>query len=285
MRLVELWGVLTRRWYLVALAAAVAGGAGYAVTEQVPPDYTMTAEVLLLPPPTSVQQGDNPYLALGGLTPAGDVLARSMTDTQTLERVLALGATADYRVELDSTSPAPILLVTVEANAAAAAGNTLSVVLDQIPDTLVEVQQAANVPSNAFITSSPVTREVTPTKSVKPQLRALIVAVGGSLVLSLMAIAGLDGLLRRRSLGRLPGRGADTDSNQTHTTRLQESALPENAGRQGDSNRSQGVAAARDSQSTNGGQELPGDGPQRVKYSSHRKLPGFAGIGPGRGRP
>jgi hypothetical protein len=62
---------------------------------------------------------------------------------------------------------------------------------------LRDVQAAASVPSNAYITPSLVTRTDEPTKSVKSQIRALVVAVGGVLMLALLATAAVDALLRR----------------------------------------------------------------------------------------
>lgn len=197
MFLAELAKVLLRRWYLVALSVILAGGVGYGLTRVVPPSYSAEAEVLLLPPDTTVGRDGNPYLSLGGLTPAGDVLAKALSDPTTATRLRPLGATADYVVELDSDTPAPLVMVTVEGKTSAATMTTLDVVLDAIPGTLLDVQRAAKVPANAYISSTPITRTQEPTTSIKPMLRAVIVAGGGVLVLCLLLTAAIDALLRR----------------------------------------------------------------------------------------
>lgn len=198
----DLTQVLVRRWYLVLLGLLLAAGAGLATYTAVPPAYSANAEVLLLPPETVVPDGGNPYLSLSGLTPAGDVLARALSDPKAATDVAAAGGNGRYTVELDGNSPAPLVVVLVEADSPRDAMTTLGLVLDRLPKTLREVQAAASVPPDAYITPSEVTRTTEPTKSMKSQIRALVVTVGAVVVLALLATAALDALLRSPRRGR-----------------------------------------------------------------------------------
>lgn len=198
----DLGQVLRRRWYLVLIGLLLAAGTGAATYATVPPVYSASAEVLLLPPDPAVPEGQNLYLALSGLTPAGDVLARALSDPKTAAELADAGARGTYSVELDGDSPAPIVLVQSEGGTVEEAVTTLGLVMDRLPLTLREIQAAASVPSNAYITPSEVTRTSNPDKSTKPQIRALVVFVGAALVLALLGTAALDALLRRPGRAR-----------------------------------------------------------------------------------
>ena len=87
----ELGQVLLRRWYLLLVGVLCAVGAGFVTFQAVPPGYTASAEVLLLPPDPTVPEDGNPYLSLSGLTPAGDVLARALSDPQAADEIAASG--------------------------------------------------------------------------------------------------------------------------------------------------------------------------------------------------
>ena len=197
MFIAELLQVLRRRWYLVLAGLLCTLAAGAFTYQAVPPTFTASAEVLLLPPGPSVPAGGNPYLSLSGLTPAGDVLARALSDPKVAAEVAREGGLAGYTVELDGDSPAPLVFVSTEAGSAREALTTLDLVLARLPGTLRQIQTAANVPAKAFITTSQVTRTSAPEKSLKPQIRALVVVVGGCLVLTLLLVAAIDALLRR----------------------------------------------------------------------------------------
>lgn len=199
----ELTQVLRRRWYLLVVGALSTAAAGFLTFQAVPPSYSSSAEVLLLPPGPSVPDGGNPYLSLSGLTPAGDVLARALSDPKTADEVFAAGGRGEYTVVLDGDSPAPMVSVATEAETASDAMTTRDLVLDRLPATLREIQAAANVPGDAYITTSEVTRTIEPVKEIKPQIRALVVVVGGALVLTLLGTATVDALLRRRSARRV----------------------------------------------------------------------------------
>jgi hypothetical protein len=198
----ELGQVLLRRWYLLLVGLLFAGAAGSATFQSVPPAFTATAEVLLLPPGPSVPEDGNPYLSLSGLSPAGDVLARALSDPKSADEVAAAGGRGQYTVALDGDSPAPLVFVSAEAETAKDALATRDLVLQRLPAMLRQIQAAANVPGSAYITTSEVTRADKPVKEIKPQLRALVMVVGGALVLTLLGTAAVDALLGRRHARR-----------------------------------------------------------------------------------
>lgn len=232
MLLADLPKALRRRWYVAMVGLIVTAGLAWVAYDKVPPSYTSTAEVLLLPPPTSVRDGGNPYLNLGGLDAAGDILSKAMSDDTTSQELKAAGAAGKFRVALDSAAAAPMVLVTAEAPSATTSLMTLGLVLDRMPATLADVQIRAKVPPNALITSTILTRTGDPVQSLKPVARAVGVAVGAGLVLSLLATGLIDAFLIRRRAAVNPVKGAALSS-PSSTTSTRSTAGREREGESG----------------------------------------------------
>jgi len=205
----ELQQVLRRRWWAALIGLAFTAGLAVAVYHEVPLRHRVTADVLLLPPaPSDAPPGFNPYLSLGGLSAPVEVLASAMSDEQSQAAIKRLGGQADYTVERDNATSAPIMVVTAEANLTAEASKTLDLIIEQSRGRLASIQDAAKIPTASQISSSIVTRDVRGEPVTKPQVRALLTAVVVGLGLTLLLTALLDSLLIARS-GRLRGRTGD----------------------------------------------------------------------------
>lgn len=194
--------ILLRRWYLVVagvVAAVVTAGFTFAT---VSPGYDSRAELLLLPPKTSVPPGGNPYLALGGLEATSGVLSAALMSQTSEAELKRAGASGEYTVGLDQTSPAPLLLVEVTSDSSAKSMEMMRLILRRIPPTLVQIQRSAEVPSTAYITSTPVSVSEKPTVKRKGQLRIVMMASVAILALVLLLTAAIDALLIRRRFKR-----------------------------------------------------------------------------------
>ncbi len=198
MFLSELPLAMARRWYVVLLGLLSTLGLALLAFDRVSPTYTATAEVLMLPPSTSVPEGSNPFLALGGLEAAGDVLSRSLSGPTTTARIEEAGGGEDYRVALDPNSPAPLVQIEAEGPTPTFALRTLDLVLAELPRQLIQIQREASVPVGAYMSSTTVTSTAEPESSLKPRIRALVVAVGVGLAGTLLFTALLDAFLARR---------------------------------------------------------------------------------------
>ena len=111
--------VVRRRWLVVLAGVLLTGLAAAAVVNLQPPRYTVSATALLLPPKVSSDGTEtNPYLQLGGLTTAVDVLARALNDPRVHDQVVKSGETSDFIAERDFLTAAPLLVVTAESTSA-----------------------------------------------------------------------------------------------------------------------------------------------------------------------
>lgn len=222
----ELQRVVRRRWWVALVGLAFTAGLAVAVTHEVPLRYRVTADVLLLPPaPSDAPRGFNPYLSLEGLSAPVDVLASAMSDEQSQAAIKRLGGQADYTVQRDYATSAPIMVVTAEANLTAEASKTLDLIIDQIPGRLASIQDAARIPTASQISSSIVTRDVRGETVRNPQIRALLAAVVVGLGLTLLLTALVDSLLTARS-----GRGREPTSDEVSAFSGQEPGVAHASG-------------------------------------------------------
>ena len=115
------WRSLRRRWYLVLALAVLTVGATFLVAQRVGETYEATGTVLVFPPsqaedPTGAMTQENPYLALGGVNQARDVVVRALTSKKIADEfgeTYPSGTT--FEIAPDFTNSAPIILFTVEA--------------------------------------------------------------------------------------------------------------------------------------------------------------------------
>jgi hypothetical protein len=159
---------------------------------------------LLLPPPSSVPAGDNPYLSLGGLNAVGDILGRAMQDGEPTNAMRSAGLTSEVTFARDQNSAAPIMLLTVAAASPETAKGDAGIFLNQVPSTLQAVQAHANVPGSAYVSSTVIVKPDEVTVSGKSQLRSMMVAGVFGLVLTLLLTGVVDRFLRERGKGQTP---------------------------------------------------------------------------------
>jgi hypothetical protein len=190
-------GMAMRRWYLVLIGMLVTLPLSYLAAQHVAPSYTMKASVVLLAPEKTVGAGGNPYLAMGGLDAAVDVVAAGLSSDAVQERLALTGATSGI-VERDGATSAPILLVTVEGPTKEAAQAGVASLVAEVPDTLSSIQRAAGVDATQQIHSEVIASSKKAVVSYKPQLRAALMVLIAGTAATFLLTAVTDSLLRRR---------------------------------------------------------------------------------------
>ena len=202
MQLKDLGTTLARRWYLTLAGLLATAGLCIGTFTAVPPTYQTTADVVLLPPKTSVGTGGNPYLYLGGLQQAVDVLTRALTSDASRTELLGAVGAGEYDVVPDLSTSGPILIVTGTGTTSTIADSARNAVLDRVPTTLVQLQTALSVATDSQITSMVLTADEKPKLILKTRLRAVAAAGVLGLIASAMFIGFVDGLLASRALRR-----------------------------------------------------------------------------------
>lgn len=196
-----------RRWWAVLLGLAATVGMVIAATFIVHPSYEAKADVLLLPPASSIEAGGNPYLQLGSLRQAVDLVVVAVSDQRSVSYVKAISETAEYEVVADPRTSSPTVLITVTDTSPARALEVRDAIVKLIPQRLAQLQQDIQVEPERQVTSTLISADTTAERVGQAQLRAAIAAGLGGLTLTFLCAALLDNLLDRRArrLGELSG--------------------------------------------------------------------------------
>ncbi|GGH49070.1 hypothetical protein [Microbacterium album] len=214
---------LLRRWYIAAPGLLLAVAAAGAVWLHVPPTYERSATQLLLPGEASLPQpepvagqdddeevpGANPFLFLGGLTTAADVLVSAVGSPDSVSVATDLFEGSEVTVARDPRTSGPMLLVTVSAPSDRAAARLIDVMLDRTEQVLEELQTEQKVPEAARVRVSPIA--VDSESVLRGRDRTLLAAAAGAAtaLLTLFVTAAVDGLARRPRRGGRRGQTAD----------------------------------------------------------------------------
>lgn len=201
MNLADTIAALKRRWYIVVTGILVAVVAAYGAWTFLPPSYERSATVLLLPGSATVPDGQNPYLYLGGLGQAADVIVSAIDSNTVLSR-----ETADYpgtkvTVQRDPINSGPAIDIQVTSSSDRSTGAVLKAVLGQVSTTLESIQDKESVPVKNRISVTTLSADDQSTIANKTRLLGAAGAAIALLVVSLLVAAMVDGLSRRRRRG------------------------------------------------------------------------------------
>jgi hypothetical protein len=223
MYLLELVGGLRRRWWIVVIGLLGTAAVSYAAFTLVPSEQDARASLMVLPTAKMANVAGNPYLVLGGLEPAADMLATAMNSGPVHESLAPSTGKATFEVVRDTTSSGPMLLVQVTDTNPQRSLALLDAVIKTMPEVLSKLQsQVAVRPTSNLLTLTEVTRDTRPEPSIKKQLRATLAAVVGGLALTVFGANALDGLLLRRSARRRESPAHPGE----HTPPVEESPAP-----------------------------------------------------------
>ncbi|WP_312182143.1 hypothetical protein [Arthrobacter sp.] len=210
--------VIARRWYLVLVGVLLTGALCAAANMLVPPSYEAQGSMVLMPPSAAVGDAGNPYLQLGGMGEAMDVLVRQTNATDIRERVLEDHPSATYVVEPDRTTSGSIIVVQAEADTAAESLELLNAAMATLPATLARMQDELGVTAEQRIDIMPVVIATEADLNFKQSLQVMALAGLAGLVGTLMFTALLDGLLisrRQRKAGAAPAGSAVAGTSRT----------------------------------------------------------------------
>lgn len=197
MYLSDLMASLRRRRWLVLTAVVVAVGLCGGAAKALSPHYESQANVVLIPPESTVTKGGNPYLYLGNLSQAVDVLIRAVNSDQARAAVGEDAPDGSYEITADWTTSAPMMILTVKANTSAQVARLQSAVLDQIPVSLAHLQDDLAVPANSRIEAKVVSSDAAPRIDKKSMVQMIGIVGAGSLFVMLLMIAAYDSLRLR----------------------------------------------------------------------------------------
>lgn len=219
---------LLRRWYLLVPGLVLATGVTFLAVTRVGPTYTAEASVLLLPPPTIVAEGGhtvqvNPYMNLGGLNSARDVLVQRMSSRAAQEEMNAKFPGSSYGLGPDVSVNGPLIDLVASSSSKADAMAVLTSLTAAIPQELLGMQADLRIADDVQITSQTLTTDRVARTVRKSQIRAGIVVAAGAVVMTLLFVSLLDGLLAARQAAQV------VEDQRPKRTRRRRGALPSDA--------------------------------------------------------
>lgn len=190
---------LARRWYLVVAGVLVTGLLCMSVQMSAPEKYKSQASLVLMPSSQSIGDAGNPYLYLGGMSEALDILIRKITSQPVRERLLANFGSATYVAEPDRGTSGAILVITTTADSPEETMALLKAVMDETPRSLNEMQEALDVAVPARITTMSLLVDRQAVPEVKARTQLVLLSGAGGVGLTLLLSVLVDGLLMTRA--------------------------------------------------------------------------------------
>lgn len=193
-------GSIRRRWYIALPGVVAAGLLAVGAWLAIPPTFERSASQFLVPPPALVSESTspNPYLYLGGLTAAADVLVRAVGSENVDAEIRATYGDVDVQVGRDPTTAGPVILITVNAGTDAQAAEVLEMLLDRTRAELHSLQLDDVVSDSQRITVQPITIDQQGTQRQRTRLVSAAFVGGSAFVLTVVLAVGVDGLMRNR---------------------------------------------------------------------------------------
>jgi len=190
---------LLRRWYVVVPGFLLAAGLAFGSWNMVHPEYERTGTRLLLPGKGTVPAGTtNPYLFLGGLTQAADIVVQVMKSEEQLGQVAAQYPGTDIVIQRDPTVSGPVVQIIVTSKDDDSTAAALDALMTRTTAVLDELQTEQKVKQDDRMSITTLTQDTSSTLKQKSR----VVLTGGTFiavsVLTLIAASLVDGLARPR---------------------------------------------------------------------------------------
>ncbi|WP_169583081.1 MULTISPECIES: hypothetical protein [Microbacterium] len=218
MNIAEVTRGLRRRWYIVIPGLIVAVATAIAAWFVVEPGYERTATQLLLPGARSVPEDGNPFLFLGGLTNAADVLVRAVGSENVLNEIEEQYPGVEIEVTRDGSTAGPVILITVTAPTDDGAAAVIDTLVTRTSDVLEELQTEEGITAANQMTVIPVTVDATSVPQQRDRYLAVALAGIGVAVLVVLLASLVDGLaLQRRRRGTSSAAAEDEASSRPDT--------------------------------------------------------------------
>jgi uncharacterized protein involved in exopolysaccharide biosynthesis len=184
----DLIAALLRRWRFVVagvvITAIICTGLGFLI----PASYVAKTSLVLLPPVSVVGAGGNPFLFLGGLGQALDVLTENLGSDTVRERIEDAHPGAKFAVSADTSTTGPILVIQATATSADEALAVTQEVAAQAPVSMASLQSKLSVPERSRITMAEVAVDAEPDVDQKNRIQSIVaVAIVGLFATLLLA--------------------------------------------------------------------------------------------------
>lgn len=202
MKFADILSALRRRWYLVVPGLVLAAAATFGAWTLAGDDYQRTATQVLLPGASSVPEDGNPYLYIGGLGQAADIVVRALSSPNVLDPVVRAHPGTDVTVERDPSTSGPVFVITVLAPTDRDAEAAVDSLVATTATVLDELQDEQDISARDRITVMPIFVDDESVVDRKNRLMITAFVAAGSVVIVLALSALADGIVLSRARRR-----------------------------------------------------------------------------------
>jgi len=189
---------LWRRWYIVFPGLIVTIAVAISTWHYIEPDYERVGTQLLLPGLASIPEAGNPYLYLGGLSQAADVVVTAMSSERELDALAGDYPGAEIVITRDPLTSGPQILTTVTAKSNAEAGKILVDTMSRTTEVLGELQNVSGITARNRIGIETITVDNQSTLVQKTRLLGVGGTTLGTLLITLLTAGLVEGLSTRK---------------------------------------------------------------------------------------
>jgi hypothetical protein len=229
----EMLRILRRRWIIAVVGGLLTVAATLGAYKAWPNKYQATDEITLIGSKSMANaagNGGNPYLAVADLDPVASILAGNVSSDQAVKQLRALGVTYTYTAEVPQFAAGPFIQITVTGKVPALVSQQLPIVTRYTEQRLTELQQETAIPTppKATLTTQEIVPPSTPTKVLKTKLEVVAGVFVLMFVGTLIVIAVVDNVRRRRAGKRRVAteQESGTDNTDPNLSRVDELATP-----------------------------------------------------------
>jgi uncharacterized protein involved in exopolysaccharide biosynthesis len=200
----EMLRILRRRWVIAVVGGLLTVAATLGAYKAWPNKYQSSAEITLIGSQSMANaagNGGNPYLAVADLDPVASILAGNVSSDQAVKQLRALGVTYTYSAVVPPFAAGPFVQVTVTGKVPALVSQQLPIVIRFTEQRLTQLQQETAIPTppKATLTTQEIVPPSTPSKVLKTKLEVVAGVFVLMFVGTLIVIAVVDNVRRRRS--------------------------------------------------------------------------------------
>ncbi|MEU3848036.1 hypothetical protein AB0E44_13750 [Micrococcus terreus] len=204
-----------RRWYVFLTGLLLTLAMGWGVYQVVPSTYEATGTAVLMPSRATVGEEGNPFLYLGGMTNAIDVMIRRTNDPQIREQLEEQFPDAELTISRDLTTDSPITVVNVQAPDPESAIALRDIGLNLAEQNLDTMQNELNLPTDLRISMRTVVVDEVAEEDTRNPLRLALVVMAGGFVATFLLTGMIDGALTRRKIKAAQRMKFTSDDEQT----------------------------------------------------------------------
>jgi hypothetical protein len=197
----EILRIIRKRWYVMLPGLAVTAALTFAAYLVVPTKYQSNTSFSLInsPRPVTAQGYGNPFLTFeSSLTATADFLARSLTATESVREVNALGVTEEYTAALSDNAMGPFITITVTGTDRAHVKRSTTVLAEYARAKLRQMQERSGAPESSMIQAVTIIEPQPPTSVIKTRVEVVAGTAGLMLALALVATFLTESVARAR---------------------------------------------------------------------------------------